>query len=144
MLHDPVFRSSIEARLEALRPDAPRKWGSMTSDQMLWHVNQFLSFALGEGSFQQQKTPLPVPLFRLILLYMPWPRSAPTHRDALAKDSHDFEAERTRCRGLIDRFANRPLDGTWPVDPLLGAVTGRYTSKLQAKHLDYHFRQFSG
>jgi len=46
MLHDPATRRSLEARLEALRPDAPPKWGSMTPDQMLWHLNQFLTFAL--------------------------------------------------------------------------------------------------
>lgn len=143
MLHDPAVRRSIEARLETLRPDAPRKWGSMTADQMLWHVNQFLSFALGEGSFTKQKVPLPLPMFRLMLLYMPWPKSAPTHQDALARDPHDFEAERARCRRLIEQFVNRPLDGAWPVDPLLGSVTGRFTSKLQAKHLDYHLGQFS-
>ena len=43
MLHDPTVRSSIEARLNAIRADAPRQWGSMTVDQMLWHVNQSLA-----------------------------------------------------------------------------------------------------
>src|SRR6185436_12086404 len=49
MLHDPEVRRSIEARLEAIRADSPRQWGSMSVDQMLWHVNQFLAAALGEG-----------------------------------------------------------------------------------------------
>jgi hypothetical protein len=143
MLHDPAVRSSIEARLKSLRPDAPRKWGRMTPDQMLWHVNQFLSMALGEGSYERQKAPMPLPIMRFFLLHMPWPRSAPTHRNAVAKDNHDFGAERERCLALIDRFVSRPLDGPWPVDPSFGEVTGRFSSRLQAKHLDHHFRQFS-
>ena len=143
MLHDPAFRASIETRLNALRPDASRRWGTMTPDQMLWHVNQFLASALGEGSLPAQKTPLPRPLMRFLLLYMPWPKSAPTNLGAVPQGQHDFEAERARCKTLIERFASRPLDGAWPPDPTFGAVRGRFASKLQAKHLDHHFRQFS-
>lgn len=55
-----------------------------------------------------------------------------------------LEAERGRCLALIERFVARPLDGPWPVDSAFGAVTGTYTSRLQAKHLDHHFKQFGG
>ena len=47
LLHDPAVRTSLEARLAALRPDSPHQWGSMTPDQMLWHVNQVLATSLG-------------------------------------------------------------------------------------------------
>jgi hypothetical protein len=144
MLHDPEFRTSIEARLNALGPDSPRQWGRMTVDQMLWHVNQFLRASVGEGSLPSQKSPIPLPLLRFILLYMPWPKSAPTNRGAVPKGDYDFEVERARCTELIDRFASRPLDGAWPVDPSFGTVSGKFASKLQAKHLDHHFRQFGG
>jgi hypothetical protein len=142
MLHDPAFRSSIETRLNALRPDSPRKWGTLTADQMLWHVNQFLEAALGEGSLPTQKSPMPLPLLRVMLLYMPWPKSAPTNRGAVATGEYDFEVERERCRALIDRFTSRALDGEWPLDPTFGAASGRFASKLQARHLDHHLRQF--
>jgi hypothetical protein len=144
MLHDPAIRSSIEARVKALRPDAPRKWGTMTPDQMLWHLNQFLSSALGEGSLKPQKSPMPLPILRFFLLNMPWPKGAPTHPSAVATGSHDFAAERERCLGLIERFVSRPLDGPWPVDPSFGEVTGTFASRLQAKHFDHHLRQFNG
>ena len=49
MLHDPAVRSSIEARLDAIRLDASRQWGSMSVDQMLWHVNQFLAASIGQN-----------------------------------------------------------------------------------------------
>src|SRR3954468_9719874 len=108
MLHDPATRSSLESRLKSLRPDAQRKWGTMTADQMLWHLNQFLGFALGEGKFEGQKSRIPAPVMRFILLYMPWPKSAPTHPKAVAKERHDFAAERERCLALIDRFTKKP------------------------------------
>jgi hypothetical protein len=142
LLHDPAVRSRIESRLKALKPDAPRQWGSMTSDQMLWHVNQFLGWSIGEGIPERQRIPMPLPIMRFFLLYMPWPKGAPTHKQAVAKQSHDFEAERARCLALIDRFVARPVDGPWPDDPIFGFTKGTQFSKLQAKHLDHHFRQF--
>lgn len=143
MLHDPATRSSIEQRLRALQPDARRNWGSMTPDQMLWHLNQFLSFSLGDVSLPPPKASIFSPLFRFVLLYMPWPKSAPTNPNARATGNYDFAAERQRCLGLIDRFASRPLDEPWPIDPSFGQVTGRFASRVQAKHFDYHFRQFN-
>jgi hypothetical protein len=143
MLHDPEVRIAIETRVKALRPDAPRKWGAMTPEQMLWHVSQLLSFALGQGKCEPQKAPMPLPILRFLLLNMPWPTGAPTNPNALAKDTYDFDAERERLLGLIGEFTSKPVDGPWPFDPSFGAVTGRFASKLQAKHLDYHLRQFN-
>jgi hypothetical protein len=109
---------------------------------MLWHVNLFLAASLGEASLPPGKSPMPPALLRFMLIYMPWPKSAPTNPGAIAKGEYDFEAERARCRDLIGRFASRPIDGQWPVDPTFGAVTGKFASTPQAKHLDHHLRQF--
>jgi hypothetical protein len=143
MLHDPAVRVSIEARLNAIRPDSPRQWGSMSVSQMLWHVNQFLAASIGEGTLTPQKSPLPAPLMRFFLIYMPWPKSAPTNKSAVADCEHDLEAERARCKDLIAKFVSRAVEGEWPVDPSFGRVSGTFASKLQAKHLDHHFRQFN-
>jgi hypothetical protein len=142
MLHDPAVRSTIEARLDTIRADSPRQWGSMRVDQMLWHVNQFLAASIGEGTLAAQKSPIPAPVMRFFLLYMPWPKSAPTNKSAVATGEHDLEAERVRCKELIAKFVSRPIGGEWPVDPSFGAVTGKFASRLHAKHLDHHFRQF--
>jgi hypothetical protein len=143
-LHDPATRSSIEARLKALRPDAPRQWGSMTPDQMLWHLNQFLTFSIEGGSQKRKRPAMAAAMFRFILLYMPWPKGAPTNPKARAQGSHDFVAERERCLALIAKFVSRPLDAQWPEDPSFGEMTGVFASKLQAKHFDHHLRQFNG
>lgn len=96
MLHDPAVRSSIEARLNAIRADSPRQWGSTTVDQMLWHVNQFLAASLGEATLATQKSPIPTPIMKFFLIYMPWPKSAPTNKSAVADCAHDLELERTK------------------------------------------------
>lgn len=142
MLHDPAVRRSLEARLETLRTDSPRQWGSMNVDQMLWHVNQFLAASIGEGTLKAEKPPMPAPILKFFLLYMPWPKSAPTNKGAVAAGAYDMEAERARCKQLIAKFVSKPVDDEWPVDPSFGPVTGKFATQLQAKHLDHHFRQF--
>jgi len=142
-LHDPEVRREIEARVDALRPDSPRQWGSMTPDQVLWHLNQFLEFALGEGTYPPQKLPMPPAIMRFLLIYMPWPKNSPTHPSAKAGETRDFEAERKRCHALIARFVSRPIDGPWPDDAAWGKVDGTFASRLQAKHFDHHLRQFN-
>ena len=142
MLHDPAVRSSLEARLATIRPDSPRQWGVMSVDQMLWHVNQFLAAAIGEGNLSVQKMPMPAPMMRFFVLYAPWPKGSPTNKSAIPQGQHDFEMEHARCKELIGKFVSRPVEGDWPIDPSFGPVTGKFASKLQAKHLDHHFRQF--
>jgi len=88
-LHDPSVRASIEARLESLQPDSPRRWGKMTVDQMLWHVNQFLEAALGEGFLPAPRAPIPRALLRFVVLHLPLPKSAPTNPGAIAKERYN-------------------------------------------------------
>lgn len=142
LLHDPAVRARLEARVRALTPDSPRQWGNMTVDQMLWHLNQFLAFALGDATMPPTKFKIPAGLMRFVVLYAPWPKGAPTNPKAFAKERYDLEAERARCLALIARFVEKPVDGAWPVDPTWGTVTGRWQSKLQVKHFDHHLRQF--
>jgi hypothetical protein len=60
----------------------------------------------------------------------------------VAGDRYDLEVERARCLALIDEFAARPLAGEWPYHFTFGRISGAETSRLQAKHLDHHLRQF--
>lgn len=142
MLHDPVHRAEVEKRLAALRSDSPRKWGTMSVDQMLWHVNRTLQLHLGEITAPRLRVPLPRSVMKFLVLNIPWPKGAPTLAALVAKEQHDFALERQRCLELLDRFARRRLDEEWPENPIFGKVSGNDLSRLQAKHLDHHFRQF--
>lgn len=141
-LHDAAVRTSLEARLATLRADSERKWGTMTVDQMLWHVNLFLAASVGEGTLPADKPKMPPWLFRLLLLYMPWPKSSPTNSGARATERFDFAQQQARCRELIAKFVAKPIASTWPSDPTFGKVDGKFASRLQARHLDHHFAQF--
>lgn len=144
-IHDAEDRAALKRRVLSLRPDTARRWGSMTVDQMLWHVNESFRLALGDGRFEPIKgvPPLPKVVLRWLLLNAPWPKGrAPTYQEMVARQPYDFAAEQARCLQLVDRMASRSIDGAWPVNPTIGYMSGRHWSRLQAKHLDHHLRQF--
>jgi hypothetical protein len=142
-LHEPAVRTSIRSRVEGLKPTAVRRWGKMSVDQMLWHCNQVLGTALGDVKAESVPVPFPVPVIKFILLTLPWIHGAPTAPQYQAVDSHTFETERAKCLELIDRFGAAPVDRDgWP-RAVFGELSGREWSRLQAKHLNHHLKQFS-
>jgi DinB superfamily len=141
-LHDDGYRSEIQKRLRALRPDSQRRWGKMSVEQMLWHINQALEGALGKISVPPQKSPLPRSIMKFLVLNLPWPKGAPTLPMFVATGEHDFETERGRCVQLIDEFAARRLEGEWPPNPVFGRVSGQDVTRLQTKHVNHHLTQF--
>lgn len=142
LLHERSTREEIEQRIKALHADTRGRWGKMTVDQMLWHVNQALSLSLGEVTLGPGFPPLPAGLLKFIVLKLPWTKSAPTHPDLVARSSYEFEGERRRLLDLISRIVAKPIESEWPTHPAFGRMTGRDVSRLMAKHLDHHLRQF--
>ena len=121
MLHDPVHWAKFEKRLAALRPDSLRKWGTMSVDQMLWHVSRTLQLRLGEISAPRERAVLPRGVMKFLVLNLPWPKGAPTVAALMAKEQqYDFAQGRQRCLELLDRFARRRLDEEWPEIRFLG------------------------
>lgn len=143
LLHDPAVCGSIRARIQQLRPDSPRKWGKMTADQMLWHLNQSLENSLGRLVPAPMKIPLPLSLIRFAIFALPWPKGAPTPAEYLAGKRHDFATEQARCLRLIDELTSRGMEsGSWGRSAAMGPLSGVEWSRLQAKHFEHHLKQF--
>lgn len=142
MVHEGGMAASLRKRVQSLRPDSDRKWGKMTVDQMLWHVNLPLAEALGEYSGTRSVRGVPQKLLLWLVLTVPWGKGAPTRPDMVVKERHDFAKEQKRCLEMIDRVAALPLSGTWPASANFGAMSGTNWSKLLAKHTNHHLRQF--
>ena len=115
----------------------------MSAGQMLWHCNQLLKTSLGDLTVVPRRPPFPVSVLKMVLFHLPWPHDAPTAPEYRAAGAHEFEIERNRCLGLIDRFvARKREDGGWS-HAVFGPLTGHEWSCLQARHLDHHLKQFS-
>lgn len=142
LLHDPHIYASIKERIESLRPDTPRRWGKMSIDQMLWHVNVSMREAVGDYTPRLGRIPLPKAVLRWAILNIPWGRGARTRPDMYPVSTHDFNAQKTECLVLIDRIYQQPLTAEWPESASMGRMTGKHWSQLTARHLDHHLRQF--
>jgi len=115
----------------------------MTVDQMLWHLNQGLTQALGQMRYEEITPPLPRPIMKFVVLNFKWPKSSPTAPEFLADGRKpNLEAERARLLDLIETFAAKSLSDKWTDSVFLGKMSGKDVSRLQAKHLDYHLTQF--
>jgi hypothetical protein len=141
-IHDPAYRAALQTRLRGLKADSPKQWGSMSPSQMLHHINVALAVSAGELTLPEERSPLPRGLMKFLVLHLPWPKGAPTSPSFMATGTYDFESERSRCLQLLDRVAALPLDGAI-VHPIFGSMSGAETSRLQAKHLNHHLKQFN-
>jgi hypothetical protein len=141
-LHDADHRAQLARRVETLRPDSQHRWGKMSVDQMLWHVNGAMAAAVGELTLAPRRPPLPRPILKFMVLRMPWGKGAPTMPEFVAAESYDFQSEKARCLRLMNTLASTELNAEWPLHPLLGRMSGLEASGLQAKHLDHHLKQF--
>ena len=137
-------RDRVLGRLKALKPDTPPQWGRFTAPQMLAHLNDALRMALGELKPETRKTPFSrFPMNWLLVYVFPWPRSAPTSPELLARvDTAQFERERSLFPQVLDRMGNRPTDQPIPLHPAFGALSRRSWGALGYRHVDHHFRQF--
>lgn len=142
LLHDPRIHASIKRRVESLRTDTQRQWGKMSIDQMLWHVNVSMREAVGDYTPQLKPLPIPKPILRWAVINVPWGRGARTRADMYAVSTHDFNVQKEECLRLIDRIVAKPLSADWPNSASMGRMTGKHWSRLTAKHLDHHLRQF--
>jgi hypothetical protein len=148
-LHNTAEREALKGRVRAVRPDAVRRWGAMSVDQMMHHVNVILEMCMGLREWGEPKKVVPIPRSWLtwIVLTLPWPKGAPTAKAALAGERYDLEAEKQRCLELLEQFASLGLTGPlahqWPEHIAAGRLTGEQYSRLQHKHVAHHLRQFS-
>lgn len=142
LLHDPAVRDSIRSRIEALTATSPARWGRMSAGQMMWHCNQILKTSLRDIQVEPRRPPFPVPVLKLMLFHMPWPHGAPTAPEYVAGAPRDFDAERAQCLQLIERFQARKMEDDGWGRAVFGEITGVEWSRLQAKHLDHHLKQF--
>ena len=145
-MFDAANVKEMKRRLESLRPDSPRIWGSMTAAQMVAHCCRGMEMATGDNKLPRVFVGWILgPLVKNMALKEgePMRRNSPTAPALVVKDDPDFEAERERLCGLIDRFAGGgPVACTTHPHAFFGKLTPEQWSMLVYKHLDHHLRQF--
>ena len=145
-LFDAATARAIQTRLEHLRPDSARQWGTMNAAQAVAHCSGGLETALGD-----RRPPRVLigrilgPLIKRVALGddAPMRRNSPTVPDMIVSDPRDLAVERERLSGLIDRFvAGGPNGCTTHPHSFFGRLAPQQWAVLMYKHLDHHLRQF--
>ncbi len=136
-------RQTLDARLARLTPDARGQWGGFDAPRMLCHVTDALRSATGDVTCTPTASPLRYPIINsLVMFYLPWPKSAPTAPELLARKPEAWDKEVARFRAAMDALAKRPKDGAWPAHAAFGKLTGAQWGRLLYRHTDHHFTQF--
>jgi hypothetical protein len=114
LLHEPAVRDDLYARVEALSPDARRRWGIMEVDQMLWHLNSGLELSLGGISCEPQDNFFTRNVVKRAVLYGPWPKG----RVATLKELTAMARYDPRGRAATSAGIDRDLRGAGAVNAL--------------------------
>jgi len=136
----------IKVRLRELKADNARQWGKMCPAQMLAHCSAGMEMAAGEIRPPRALVGRIIgPAIKRVAVRdeEPMRRNSPTAKELLVTGERDFESERERLTGLIDRFAAvGPSGCTDHPHVFFGPLPPDEWAVLMYKHLDHHLRQF--
>ena len=145
---DAEVLAGLVARLAALRPDSPRRWGTLTPHEMLCHLGDSCAMVTRT---RPRVVPVPAhqhPVLKLIWLWspMPWPHGRPTNpmQDPKAGGTRPttFRSDRERVVAELSVIASGREEPLEPAHGLLGAMSRRDWQRWAYRHTDYHLRQF--
>ena len=138
--------NDIISRINHLTPDTKPLWGKMSATQMLAHCNVSYEMAF------ENKHPKPNAFMRFILkLFVkdkvvsekPYGHNSPTAPQFIINDQRDFETERNRLIGYINKtkdLGEKYFEGKESLS--FGKLTSKEWNNMFAKHLHHHLTQF--
>jgi hypothetical protein len=146
---DAAHRADIRRRLEAVRPDSARRWGTMTPHQMICHCADACRMARGEIALAPVGGPWARTVIKVIALYAPmsWPRGITTVNEldqgaGAGTVPREFTADRAELAALLETLIACPERRPWPRHPIFGPMSETAWLRWAWLHMDHHLRQF--
>jgi hypothetical protein len=143
---EPETSTELLDRIDQLRPDSARQWGRMSAPQMVCHLTDSLSVAMGEIPTTFRPSVLSSRFMRwLIFSVLPIPRAkARTGPEFQTTKPGDWTQDVICLREKFGQFIARGKSANpqWAKHPAFGDLSTREWGLLVAKHLDHHLRQF--
>ena len=145
-LFEAVRVDEVKDRIGQLRPDSERQWGTMNPAQTLEHCSK--GFEMAAGEIRPPRAMIGRLLGSIIKPMVlknddPIRKNSHTMKELLVQDERNFDAERERLCGLVDRFVtNRQKVCTTYPHSFFGRLTPDEWAILMYKHVDHHLRQF--
>jgi hypothetical protein len=136
-------------RVEQLRPDAERRWGSMTPGEMLCHLGDATDGVLGRrvppGTVPPNRIALPI---KWLMLYspVPFPQGVETRPGVNPKKDGtrpgDFAADSARVIDSLRALAVAAPGSVSTTHFRFGKMSLGAWHHWAYKHTDHHLRQF--
>ena len=146
-IFEPASLNEILQRIDNLKPDTQRQWGTMHVAQMLSHCSNIIEIGLGEKKGTSNFiSKLIGPLFKSQMTNeKPFKQGLPTDPASIVPvDEKDFEQEKSRLVNTVKKLASKKdSTETPPKHPFFGKMTYQDWSRATYKHLDHHLRQFN-
>lgn len=144
---NPAVQRNILLRIKRLSPEDEARWGKMTVQQMICHLNDGYRAVLSERKLAPVDMGIPRPLLKWIALRVPmrWPKGVPAPREIAqglgGTPPVDFEQDRTQLVRSINEFCAR-VPAPKMMHPLFGRMSPRDWMRWAYLHADHHLRQF--
>lgn len=134
-------------RINNLTPETQKKWGKMSVDQVLAHLN--VAYDL---TFTPEKFPKPNFIAKFLLSKfvkpkitneIPYKPSLPTSPVFIIADERNFEEEKAKLIGNIQRvqqLGREAFEGKENIN--FGKMAAQDWNNMFAKHLNHHLEQF--
>lgn len=145
----PRDKAEIVQRLRAVRPESVRRWGRMSSHQMVCHLTDSFRMVSGQKSASPATGPFQRTIVRWVALYLPvpWPAGILTTRPELDQEvggtkPGQFAADVADLESLLDLFTERPGSLGGQSHPIFGRLSEAGWLRWGYLHMDHHLRQF--
>jgi Protein of unknown function (DUF1569) len=149
LLCDPDCRQEILVRLAKIRPDTPRRWGTMTAPHMICHLSDCFLGVMGDRPMEIPRGFSLLATMKWLVLYAPirWPQGVPTRPefDQLGGGGTppaQFDSDMRSLLGSMEKFASQPRSFHFRPHPMFKEMSERDWMRWGYLHTDHHLRQF--
>ena len=136
-------------RVRALHSNSARRWGRMTVNQMVCHLDDTYRMAAGERSAEGASSLWMRTGIKFIALHvpLPWPKGIATLAEVDAERDGtvptDLSADLARLDQSLQTFVSVAQTGQCGRHPLFGRLSRAEWLRWGYLHADHHLRQFS-
>jgi hypothetical protein len=143
-IFDPQERQALLRRFDTLDPARPPRWGRMNAQQMLCHLKAAFEIDFEAPPPAHISGPAThFPINWLVIHVLPWPKGIlPSPKEFLDFHPTTWEVDLAAVKSLIEKAAAHGPEGSWPMTPAFGKISGKSWGALIRKHADHHLRQF--
>jgi len=146
-IFNPSDLQELRRRLAAMTPESGRRWGRMTPQQAVCHLNDWFMGLLGDRPIPGKEPGIGIRILRFIAFSapIPWLRGFPTapmqDQEKSGTPPTAFEADVAQLDSLMIRFAASRGVGLLPHNRW-GTMSRGMWGRYGYRHVHHHLRQF--